>query len=319
MINSEILSELKKITEEEKKILEGKTDIDRTLYMESPKSVINSKKMLRSGELIAVRTHTRFIHFPLHSHDYVEVIYMCRGKTTHIIDGETVELKEGELLFLCQSAKQEILPAGEDDIAVNFIILPEFFDRTLQMVENRDAPLCRFVVDCLKNNGGGLKYLYFKVSDLPTVQNLVENLIWTLIYNKESSGSINQYTMGLLILQLINHTDRLVSKDDDEKLIVRVLSYIEENYKEGSLSQLSQILHYDFSALSREIKTRTGKNYTDIVQEKRLSKACMLLKNTNLSVDMVAEQTGYKNVSFFHRLFKSRYGVSPRKYRINNI
>jgi len=315
MINAEILNKLKAVTEEEKNILNGNNDIDRSLYNDNGGNVINSKKMLKNGELIAVRPHTRFVHFPVHSHDYVEVIYMCSGKTTHVIDGETVELNEGELLFLCQSVKQEIFPAGEDDIAVNFIILPEFFDRTLQMIENRDAPLCRFVLDCLQNTGDGPKYLHFEVSDILPVKNLIENLIWTLICEKEDAGNINQFTMGLLILHLINCTDILISGNDEEN-IVKILQYVEKNYKNGSLAELAEILHYDVSTLSREIKIKTGKNYTDLVQEKRLSKACFLLKNTRLSTEDIAERIGYENISFFHRLFKRKYGLTPRKYRL---
>lgn len=317
MINENILSKLSEITDEEQKILDGLDFIDRTLYMENNKNVINSKKMLGRGEYFTARTHTRFIRFPKHSHDYVEVIYMCKGKTTHIIDGEMVELSEGELLFLCQSANQEILPAGKDDIAVNFIILPEFFDRALQMIDNHDAPLFKFVIDCLKNSDRGLKYLHFKVADVRSIQNLAENLVLSIFSKTEDSGNINRFTMGLLLLELINHSERLVSKDCDDRFVVKVLSYIEENYKDGSLSELSGILHYDVSTLSREIKSKTGKNFTDLIQEKRLSKACFLLKNTSLSVDETAILTGYENISFFHRLFKKYYGVSPRKYRMD--
>ena len=52
---------------------------------------------------------------------------MCQGTTTHILNGSRVVLEEGDLLFLNQNVEQEILPAGEQDIAVNFIVLPEFF------------------------------------------------------------------------------------------------------------------------------------------------------------------------------------------------
>ena len=58
------------------------------------------------------------------------MVYMCAGKTTHIINGnKELTLEEGDLLFLNQNVYHEILPSGENDIAVNFIILPEFFDR----------------------------------------------------------------------------------------------------------------------------------------------------------------------------------------------
>lgn len=64
---------------------------------------------------------------------------MCQGSTHHIINGDPVILQQGELLFLNQNATQEIYPAGETDIAVNFIILPEFFDHTLQVLDERES------------------------------------------------------------------------------------------------------------------------------------------------------------------------------------
>ena len=133
-MSEEIIRRLSIITEEEQNILKGGGQIDRKLYMDQEDMVIDSKKLLESGKLISVRPHTRFGHFPAHTHNYVEVIYMCRGETTHIVDGNRVVLRQGELLFLNQHATQEILPAGKDDIAVNFIILPEFFDMAFRMM-----------------------------------------------------------------------------------------------------------------------------------------------------------------------------------------
>ena len=59
------------------------------------------------------------------------MIYMCSGQTTHIVNDKTIVLSEGEILLLSQNSVQEILPAGENDIAVNFIILPEFFSTNI--------------------------------------------------------------------------------------------------------------------------------------------------------------------------------------------
>lgn len=315
MINSELCARLRVITEEEQKFIDGASDINRNIYMDNAEAVINSRKMLSAGKLITLRPHTRFVHFPEHSHDYVEIIYMCSGSTTHIVDGNRVCLKEGDIMFLCQSSKHEILPAGINDIAVNFIVMPEFFDDSLRMIGEEETPLRKFIIECLRNGRQNTGYLHFEVADILPVQNLLENLIWTLIHEPQNKRSMNQITMGLLFLQLINHTDRLISPYKDEQTIVKVLRYIEENYKCGSLSELAGLLHYDVSSMSREIKSKTGKNYTELVQEKRLSQACFLLKNTEMKVEEIAGKVGYENISFFFRLFKERYGISPKKYR----
>ncbi len=145
------MEKLKKITDEERKIIKGEQELDRNLYMIGAKShIINSKKILEDGKLIGIRPHTRFIHFPEHSHNYVEIVYICDGSVKHIIDGKEIALQKGELLFLNQYAKQEILPAKEEDLAINFVVLPEFFDTTLSMISNEESILKDFIIGCLK-------------------------------------------------------------------------------------------------------------------------------------------------------------------------
>ena len=180
-----ILEELEKITPEEEFILKGNREIEKNRYMSAKDGVIDAAKLLDAGKLIQIRTHTRFIHFPAHTHNYIEVVYMCSGRTHHVINGNHVILNQGELLFLNQKAVQEIYPAKEKDIAVNFIILPEFFDYGLRMMETEKNDLREFIVDCLREEKNGAGYLHFKVADVLSIQNLVENLIWTLL-NKQS-------------------------------------------------------------------------------------------------------------------------------------
>lgn len=323
MITKELYDELKKITAEEKQILEGVQEIRRELYMDEPEdeaeeTVIDAGKLLDEGKLIQVRPHTRFVHFPVHSHNYIEVIYMCAGSTHHVIDGEDVLLKEGELLFLNQSARQEIYPASENDIAVNFIVLPAFFEYTLRMIGEEKNLLRDFVVGCLTGKYEEIRYMHFKVSDVLPIQNLLENLIWSIWNKQPNKRSINQATMGLLFLQLLNHVDRMntSAENRNSKMMIEVLGYIEENYKEGELTQLAKLLNYDVYWLSREIKKLTGKNYTELVQEKRLNQAAYLLKNTTMSVMEIGLSVGYDNLSYFHRIFQRQYKTTPRKYRV---
>ena len=67
--------------------------------------------------------------------------------------------------------------------------------------------------------------------------------------------------------------------------------------------------------LSRLILKKTGRNYTELLQEKRMSQAAWLLRNTDKKVDEISFSVGYENVSYFHRLFTARFGMSPKKYR----
>ena len=315
MISEELLNMLRVISPEEQAFLDGSREIRRSIYMNSKSDIIDAKKLLDSGCFIAVRPHTRFVHFPEHSHNYVEMVYMCSGSTTQIANGKKIVLQQGELLLFGRGARQEILPAGENDIAVNFIILPQFFDKVLPMLEDK-TPLRNFIVDSLGSSDGNANYLYFQVANVLSVQNLIENLIWILLRGTAPNRqSICRTTMGLLFMQLPNYTDRLISDSAEDAAVVKILRYIEENYPDASLTEISEKLHYDLCWLSREIKRRTGKTFKELLLEKRLTQAAYLLKHTNLGVADIGQAVGYSNLSFFYRIFQARYGTTPRKYR----
>ena len=70
-MNAEILRRLSAVSGEEREILDGRSHIDRSLYMDGSRDVISGEKLLEKGKLIAIRPHTRFIAFPEHTHDYV--------------------------------------------------------------------------------------------------------------------------------------------------------------------------------------------------------------------------------------------------------
>jgi len=311
-----LLERLGRITQEEQAILDGRRTIDRGLYMDGAGNQINAQKLLSAGKLITLRPHTRFIHFPEHTHDYVEMVYMCQGTTTHIVNGSRILLEQGELLFLDQTATHEIMEAGEGDIAVNFIVLPDFFNTVLPSIGEEETPLRRFLVDCLCGKSSGAGYLHFRVADILPIRNLLENLLLTLLDDTANRRKISQMTMTLLFLQLIGHTETLDTPSVEQALVLRVLSYIETNYARGSLTELAALLHYDVCSLSREIRRRTGKTYTQLLQEKRLAQAAFLLKNTDRNVDDIASAVGYENMGYFHRIFRENFGTSPRGYRL---
>ena len=313
-MNHDLLNKLSAVTDEEKKILAGEARIDRSIYMDGTRDVISGDKLLPSGRIITIRPHTRFVAFPEHTHDYVEMVYMCSGETRHVINGNELVLHEGELLMLGQHARQSIAPAGEDDVAVNFIVRPAFFSGTLPFLGEEETPLRSFVTGCLtgQNETG---YLLFRVAGILPVQNLIENLLYTLTEQIPNRRGILQSTMGLLFAQLLNHTDTLQFETPEQGAVVTVLRYIEERYADGSLGEIAERLHYELPYLSRLIRKGTGKNYTELLQEKRLSQAAWLLRNTDRKVDEISLSVGYENVSYFHRLFAARFGQSPKKYR----
>lgn len=313
-----LLDQLKQITEEEQAILNGQSGVNKSLYTSGRNFVVDKDKMLARGTLIDMRPHTRFVRFPEHTHNYIEIIYMCSGTTTHIINGGVrVELQQGELLFLNSNARQEILSAGREDVAVNFIVLPEFFHQAFQMVEE-DNVVRDFLVGTLQKKHQGMDFIHFQVADVLPVQNLVENLVWSLLYEAGGKSGTNQMTMALLIQQLSRHTEkiRVVGPDQfDHRLMFTVLRYIEDNYREGTLNELAALTFQPVSGLSRFIKRESGQTFQQLLMQKRLNQAAYLLTNTRVPVEDIIAAVGYDNSSYFHRIFKQQFGMTPKKYR----
>lgn len=317
-MNRQLLSQLRKITDEEQKILDGDLNIQKNLYTSGDTFVIDCDKFLKKGKLIDIRPHTRFIHFPSHKHNYVEMVYMCTGHTTHIINGkEKIVLQEGDLLFMNQNATHEILPASEDDIAVNFIIMPEFFHYAMKVIDTHNI-LFEFIASALSSKQNACDYLHFRTENILPVQNLLENMIWTIQNRHACRNAVNQLTMGLLFLNLMEFTE-VVYQDDsktyEQNLVFSSLRYVKSHYQGATLEELAESLHLPPYALSRILKRYTGCNFKELLIKQKMEEAAYLLSKTSLSTEAILHSIGYENSSFFHRKFKEIYGKTPREFR----
>ncbi|WP_308783678.1 AraC family transcriptional regulator [uncultured Blautia sp.] len=315
-----LLDHLKIITEEEQRILDGMAEVDKGIYTSGQDFIVDSAKMLQEGKLIAVRTHTRFVHFPSHRHNFIEVLYVCEGAVTNIIGDKKVVIRKGELLFLNQFTRHEILPARKDDIVINFMVLPEFFDVAYTMAGNNNV-LADFLVNVLRQDQERGEYLHFRVAEVLQIQNLLENMIYSLVTGKGDQNRINQTTMGLIFLYLLDsvqYVEMRVPNQYENMIAMTTLDYIEQRYRNASLTELCEHLHLPMHVLSKMIKKNTGFNFKELLQRKRLNKAVELMCETDLPVSDVIAAVGYENGSYFHRVFRERYHMTPKAFREAN-
>ena len=70
--------------------------------------------------------------------------------------------------------------------------------------------------------------------------------------------------------------------------------------------------------LSKMIKKTTGFNFKELLQRKRLNKSVELMCDTDLAISDIIAAVGYENNSYFHRVFKERYHMTPRAFREEN-
>ncbi len=319
IMNKALLEQLSKITDEEKSILDG-GKLDMSVYSDNMPSLVDSQKLLESGKLFTIRPNTRFIAFPKHSHNYIEIIYMCSGSQRHIInDTAEITLKAGEILILNQHASHQTGITDFDDIAINLIVLPQFLNTAIEMIGS-DNKISQFLFSGLTGKGHEISYMHFNVADVLPVQNLMENLIWSVVNKQPNRRNINQVTMGLLFLQLLGCTDFLVTGEPQtvaNTIVMSALTEIEQNYSHASLNNVAKRCNVSAAYVSSTVKEATGKTFKENLMEKRLSKAAYLLKTTALSVGDIIIMVGYENTSYFYRIFTEKYGVSPKNYRLN--
>jgi transcriptional regulator GlxA family with amidase domain len=92
--------------------------------------------------------------------------------------------------------------------------------------------------------------------------------------------------------------------------------YIKDNLSQPlKLSDAASHLHISGRHLSRIFVSESGVSYSEFVQNERVQRAATLLKTTDLSINDIAEETGFKNVHYFTRVFTSTVGTSPGRFR----
>ena len=98
-------------------------------------------------------------------------------------------------------------------------------------------------------------------------------------------------------------------------LIGRVLKYIEENYmKDLSLDSIAEHFHITPFYLSRMINNKVGKNFPDILAERRIRQAKVLLRK-GISIKKVTYEVGFSSQNYFGKTFKRLTGMTPSEYR----
>lgn len=95
-----------------------------------------------------------------------------------------------------------------------------------------------------------------------------------------------------------------------------IYHYIIHNFKsELSLEKLAGMFCMSVSAMSYLIRKKTGKNYTELLMDLRISYACKMLIETDMSVSQICFESGFNNLSYFNRMFKNFKNVTPSFFR----
>lgn len=99
--------------------------------------------------------------------------------------------------------------------------------------------------------------------------------------------------------------------------MLSLLLYIEKNYSDITLEHMAQHFGFNPNYLSDYLKNETGLSFIKLVQLQRVNVAAKYLTYTKVSIEKISTRVGYENASYFYKIFKHYFGISPAKYRSN--
>lgn len=273
------------------------------------------EKILPGNELFIIKEEKfPFNDFPLHIHPEYELILILKGNGKRYVGDHIGNFLPGDLCLFGPH-------------------LPHtFYNKHLPT----DREICQIVLqfntDCL---GQG----FFEQPAFQKVQNLFDLSIHGIAFKEECSVIIKEKLTNLIDADQVEKVAGLVSilgllakedsyellstfkaastriKQDTERMNL-VYHYLLEHFKQGvQLHEVAAVAHLSPAAFCRYFKKHTRKTLSAFINELRITNACKLLQQKERNVLEICYESGFNNISYFNRQFKSYTGLSPLKYQ----
>ena len=248
-----------------------------------------------------------------HWHREFEFLYVESGKVLCGIGEKQIILSEGDAIFINSKILHRFY-ASSGGVIPNFVCMPEFIAPESSLVYKK------YILPIISSN---MSFQYFQSAE-PWQARIIQIMIKIMETQenekiKELSTLALLQNLWLIFYENVKLSDKEKMQTVDEaaqKRVQLMIQYIHENYKHGlSLNEIASHIGVSKSTalhLFQRFLHTTPVNY---LIEYRLQAASWLLKNTNKKVKTIAYESGFHNVDYFCRLFKSRYHVTPSEYR----
>lgn len=250
-----------------------------------------------------VARHTRFPRSsPLHTHDFAEVFWVEAGAAVHEVDGTEHRLRGGDVVVVRPEAIHRFRAPSDDfaltNVAFRREILADLHDRyhpeSLPPWEN-SGPLG------LTRTAAELARLGELAAVLAASGSTRLDLDRLLI--EVLAGGVAARSPGPMPLWLADAFTRW--GDDPEALAAGVAG-------------LAAVAGRSQEHVSRTIRKATGRKAIDTVNDIRIERAAVRLRMTDDGIGHVAADVGLANLSHFYRVFRRRFGTTPRRYRLTH-
>lgn len=267
---------------------------------------------------IMMRKTNRFINVYPHVHPWIELGYMYSGSCDHTIFHSSHTLKKGQVFILDSEAPHSVENLGENDILITMIMSKPYFTDSFFNHFSEESVLSRFLVNAISKQTSHDNYIIFNSEKNRRVTMFLLELMCEHISPSMNSRDIISSLISLLFLELISvfEADKALQQLQlNKSTIVPILKYIETNYKYCDLKSTAAFFNMNPNYLTTILKRDTGYSFKELIQKQRFRSITNLLRNTKLSVEEIAFQTGYENTTYFYKKFREEFGCSPKEYR----
>ncbi|WP_088104856.1 AraC family transcriptional regulator [Halalkalibacter urbisdiaboli] len=253
-----------------------------------------------------------------HWHQGCELLFVHSGQGRVIVNQQTYDIKRGMLFFFQPFQLHKVHVEVSQHTPYKRSILhfdPLSHSKNLHLFPTLNTLFDRLQKGILNQQAFDLENDYHYVSEIYKALN------HSIIRNDWQEDS------QLFLMQMLSCIRKNIDHVDNDNSFYHlrpfhysemIMQWIEEHYMEPfDLERLSDELHLSKSYVSRVFKRETGSSLTEYLIVRRMKQACQLLQTTNAPIEIIAENIGLFNVSYFIQLFKKVIGTTPHQYRLS--
>ena len=259
------------------------------------------------------------IHEPFHRQDFFFINYAYQNSYAALSakDNRLITIGEGECYIGQPYSGYALRGAAADKeeiIIIGILSQRDAFFRNYLPIIYADASLFRFFLEP-KSNRFSDEYIHLSMQTYPAVRLLLELMVMEYADRKEDT---QHFLKSLLQPFMIEVTRRFAIDKSDirpKSISEQIMDYMDNHSDVVTLKDISRHFSYHPNYISTVLRKETGRKFTEILLEKRMGRASLLLKSTALPIEEISAMLGYSNHSNFYKAFKEYYGITPREYQ----